>query len=119
MENRRRWRSGLWVVVLGLALFLAAAAFAGELRLPPDLIYSKADGSPGKVTFSHQLHVGLSEKCTACHNTHFRILRPTRRVTHADMEAGRSCGACHNGALAFGSTDPAGCERCHGGGKAS
>jgi c(7)-type cytochrome triheme protein len=34
-------------------------------------------------------------------------------VTHAEMEAGRSCGACHNDRMAFGPADPVGCARCH------
>jgi c(7)-type cytochrome triheme protein len=96
-----------------VVLILAGHAAAEQLRLPPDLTYSKAEGSPGKVVFSHQLHTAVADKCTACHIQLFRMLRPARQVTHADMEAGKSCGACHNGQMAFGPTDAAGCPRCH------
>lgn len=99
----------------GAVLIWSGAAAAQQLRLPPDLIYSKAEGSPGKVVFSHQFHSGVSDKCTACHVNLFRMLQPTRQVSHGDMEAGKSCGACHNGQMAFGATDPASCTRCHGG----
>ena len=106
------FRSGAaWALVALLAL--GGYAAAQQLRLPPDLPYAKAEGSPGKVIFSHQLHVAVSEKCTACHVSLFRMLAPTRTVTHAEMEAGRSCGACHNDRMAFGPTDAAGCGRCH------
>ena len=105
-------RSGAaWALVALLAL--GGQAAAQQLRLPPDLPYAKAEGSPGKVIFSHQLHVAVSEKCTACHVSLFRMLAPTRTVTHAEMEAGKSCGACHNDRMAFGPADPAGCARCH------
>ncbi len=97
----------------GAVLALGGHAAAQQLRLPPDLAYTKAEGSPGKVVFSHQFHVAVSEKCTTCHVKLFRMLQPTRQVTHAEMEAGKSCGACHNGQMAFGPTDAAGCSRCH------
>ncbi len=115
----RRWKIGItWVA--GAVLALGAHAAAQQLRLPPDLVYANANGSPGKVVFSHQLHVAVSDKCSSCHIKLFRMLHPTRQVTHADMEAGKSCGACHNGQMAFGPTDPAGCARCHvGEGKSS
>ena len=116
---RRGWRIGIAWVVAGLLVFGTLAA-AQQLRLPPDLVYAKADGSPGKVVFSHQFHLAVSEKCTACHVKLFRMLQPTRRVTHVDMEAGKSCGGCHNGQMAFGPTDASGCTRCHvGEGKSS
>jgi len=113
------WRAKA-TCMAGVVLILAGHAAAEQLRLPPDLTYSKAEGSPGKVIFSHQFHTAVADKCTVCHVKLFRMLRPTRQVTHADMEAGKSCGACHNGQMAFGPTDPAGCTRCHvGEGKSS
>jgi len=113
------WRAKA-ICMAGVVLILAGHAAAEQLRLPPDLTYSKAEGSPGKVIFSHQFHTAVADKCTVCHVKLFRMLRPTRQVTHADMEAGKSCGACHNGQMAFGPTDPAGCTRCHvGEGKSS
>lgn len=103
------------VVVAAAALALAAQAAAQPIHLPRDLVYAKAPGSPGKVVFSHNSHVAFTDKCTACHVKLFPILRPTRQVTHAVMEAGESCGACHNGQMAFGPSDPATCTRCHAG----
>lgn len=116
---KRTYRSeAAWALVALLAL--GGHAAAQQLRLPPDLTYSKAEGSPGRVIFSHQFHVAVSEKCTGCHVTLFRMLAPTRTVTHTEMEAGKSCGACHNDTMAFGPADPAGCARCHvGEGKSS
>ncbi len=112
---RCRWR--MLVVCVGAALAaLGPDALAQQLRLPRDLTYDKG-GGPGPVVFSHESHVAFSDKCTACHVALFRMLQPTRQVTHADMETGRACGACHNGQMAFPFSDPAGCDKCHGGKK--
>ncbi len=102
---------GCGLIMVGVA----AAAGGVELRLPADIAYGNGNASPGTVIFSHQTHVALAEKCTACHNVPFRMLKPTHAASHADMEAGRSCGTCHNDAMAFGLKDPGGCARCHGG----
>ena len=111
MQGRGWTTMAVWLA--GAVLIVAGHAAAQQLRLPPDLTYSKAEGSPGKVVFSHQFHTAVADKCTACHVKLFRMLRPARQVTHTDMEAGKSCGACHNGQMAFGPTDAAGCPRCH------
>ena len=34
-------------------------------------------------------------------------------MTMKDMEAGKGCGACHNGTKAFGVKDAASCAKCH------
>ncbi len=34
-------------------------------------------------------------------------------LTMKDMEAGKNCGACHNGTKAFSVKDPANCAKCH------
>ncbi|HSB77822.1 MAG TPA: c(7)-type cytochrome triheme domain-containing protein, partial [Candidatus Methylomirabilis sp.] len=96
---RHNWSAGM--IWAGVILALGASAGAQQLRLPSDLAYAKAEGSPGKVIFSHQSHVAFADKCTACHVKLFRMLQPTRQVTHAAMEKGASCGACHNGQMAF------------------
>jgi c(7)-type cytochrome triheme protein len=108
------WKRGA-ACLAGAVLIWSGGATAEQLRMPPDLVYSKAEGSPGKVVFSHRFHTGVSDKCTACHVKLFRMLQPIRQVSHGDMEAGKSCGACHNGQMVFGPTDPASCTRCHGG----
>ncbi len=110
MKHRGGEAGIIWLAAT--ALMLAGSSAAEQLRLPPDRVY-KSDGSPGKVIFSHEFHTAVADKCTACHMQLFRMLRPTHRVTHAEMDAGKSCGACHNGQVAFGPTDPAGCNRCH------
>jgi c(7)-type cytochrome triheme protein len=104
-------------LALALALpLLAAPLLAGEptpeLRLPADVTYATADGSPGPVVFSHTTHVPLADtRCDACHPGTFSILQPTGRITHEEMEAGKRCGACHNGTKAASVKDE--CGHCH------
>jgi c(7)-type cytochrome triheme protein len=83
-----------------------------EIRLPPDVTYNGAEGSPGPVVFSHATHVPLADtRCVACHPAPFSILQPTRRITHDQMNAGQKCGACHDGAKASGVQES--CDHCH------
>jgi c(7)-type cytochrome triheme protein len=86
------------------------------LKLPPPLVLDKEADSPGKVVFRHTTHVPLeNNKCLACHPRPFSILHATLRVKHDDMNAGRSCGICHDGKKAFPVDDSDSCARCHGG----
>jgi len=73
---------------------------------------------PGKknvepVTFSHKIHIGRGYRCDDCH---YKIV-PTsvnrKPVTMADMNRGKSCGACHGFQMAFTTNSAANCERCH------
>lgn len=54
--------------------------------------------SAGNIPFSHESHLkNLNNNCSACHNAIFHISRKNNpTVTMAEMEKGKSCGACHN-----------------------
>ncbi len=106
-------------LLLGAAMLLAAGlAVAQNMpKLPADLALPQSGDSPGKVTFSHQNHVGFQAKadCTACHPKLAPILRQKDAgkrevITHDKMLKGQACGACHNGKAAHGFDD---CSTCH------
>jgi c(7)-type cytochrome triheme protein len=107
------------VIVLLAATCHAEAVRAGipatpALRLPADAVYDSSVGADSAVVFRHGTHVALaSNGCTACHPRLFRILVPTGRIAHAEMDAGRSCGACHDGRRAFGVRAKESCPLCH------
>ncbi|KAB0665593.1 cytochrome c3 family protein [Oryzomonas japonica] len=63
----------------------------------------------GTTRFSHQKHLAATPDCSACHPTLFAAGH-NKRTTMAEMEKGKSCGACHNGKTAF-SLDK--CASCH------
>lgn len=98
-------------LLLGLAvtlfLFVACSAFGINI---PDVTFTTKKA--GKVVFSHNYHItqkGISNNCKTCHDTLFDMKKKIRH-TMAEMEHGKSCGACHNGSAAFGLPE---CVRCH------
>jgi c(7)-type cytochrome triheme protein len=113
-------RSWSWAVVLAIIVAIGAGgvAFGQNLpKLPADVTLPRSSDSPGKVIFAHPSHVGMRAKpdCTQCHPKLFSILKQqprqtADRITHARMEKGQKCGACHNGKAAFGFDN---CTSCH------
>jgi c(7)-type cytochrome triheme protein len=114
-------------LAVALVMVLSVAVTAGPLpNLPRDIGLRQHDGSPAKVTFSHDSHVdGKRPACTGCHPAMFKILKtsgptagaaaatgPGAAINHGSMEAGRYCGACHNDRAAFGLDK---CDLCHRG----
>jgi c(7)-type cytochrome triheme protein len=67
----------------------------------------------GKVTFDNKVHMGKGFKCTDCHDGIFKKQKGGNPMTMKDMEAGKGCGACHNGTKAFSVKDAASCAKCH------
>ncbi len=77
--------------------------------LKPGIMKFKTDG--GEATFSHDFHL-QSYKCADCHTKIFPFKAGALKATMVDMEAGKSCGACHNkGKDAFPVQDD--CGKCH------
>ncbi len=63
----------------------------------------------GPTHFSHKQHLAKVKDCSACHTKLYKTGKnPT--VTMAEMNKGKSCGACHNGKRAFGVDK---CSKCH------
>ena len=86
------------------------------LRLPADIVYPHRGSPDSAVVFSHQSHVAPGENaCVGCHNGAFPMLHRGPAPRHGDMNAGGSCGACHDGKTSFGVRDPASCATCHTG----
>jgi len=74
---------------------------------------------PVKTMFSHKSHVvtaGLS--CDSCHPDLFDRKRGAAKAkgdyNMASLDAGKYCGACHDGKTAFNTTGPETCKVCHG-----
>ena len=87
-----------------------------ELKLPADIVYSHGLSADSAVVFQHATHVELAGRvCTGCHPRPFSMLSPKHRESHAAMNAGGSCGGCHDGRRAFGVRDASSCRTCHSG----
>ena len=69
-------------------------------------------GKAGDVVFSHDSHVSdAGIGCKECHPKLYLDTKQHKKVTMAEMQKGKSCGACHNGRKAF---DVKGdCAKCH------
>jgi len=88
------------------------------LKLPPDHVYADSVGSDQAVTFRHTTHVEYEDnRCTGCHPKLFRMLGPSPPNTHRVMNAGGTCGSCHNGRHAFDVRDNESYPTCHAGRK--
>jgi len=66
--------------------------------------------SLGEAFFDHEFHLGMF-KCADCHTKIFKYKKGASSATMAQMEAGASCGTCHNGNDAFSVKDD--CVKCH------
>jgi c(7)-type cytochrome triheme protein len=67
--------------------------------------------SAGEATFSHEFHTE-AYKCIDCHTKIFPYKAGKLKASMAEMEDGKSCGACHNkGKDAFSVQDE--CGKCH------
>jgi c(7)-type cytochrome triheme protein len=104
------------MIVAALGLATAAAAQSKMPKLPGPYTFAQAGDSPGTVTFNHTSHVGeAAPSCTTCHPKSFTILKAGatadgKPITHAAMDKGAFCGACHNAKKSFGIDD---CTLCH------
>lgn len=90
------------IIILAVTASLAAGY---ELK---NVTYRTRD--IGSIVFSHKDHLKqktIKNNCKACHKEGTNKLG---HFTMADMENGKSCGACHNGNRAFAIAD---CQKCH------
>ncbi|HSR10127.1 MAG TPA: cytochrome c3 family protein [Thermodesulfobacteriota bacterium] len=78
-----------------------------------DVIFKPPKAQP--VTFSHDFHVNLGTACQKCHPNPYVTREKDKAVTMAEMRQGKSCGACHNGKMAFSVAAKEQCSKCHKG----
>ena len=97
--------------LLVLTLLVAAPALRAELG---DITLKRQSPGMGDIppaVFPHWIH-RMQYKCAACHDELYKMKAGSSRITMRDIQAGKSCGACHNGKRAFSSTF-ATCSHCH------
>lgn len=99
-------KSWLWLAAIGCLSAHPALAVVGggEITLK--------GGKAGDVVFSHERHVvegGLG--CRKCHPAPYLDVSRHKSVSMAEMQKGKSCGACHNGKSAFNVAGN--CRQCH------
>jgi c(7)-type cytochrome triheme protein len=97
-------------IVVVMTFVLSVAAFA----VPAGKTVEFDGKGAGKVVFDGKIHADKGNKCADCHASGlFKMKKGSTTMTMKDMEAGKNCGACHNGTKAFGVKDAASCAKCH------
>ena len=79
-----------------------------KIPAPKTALVYKPEGI-GVVKFSHEFHT-KSFACADCHSTLFVMRKGANKMTMEVMNAGGSCGKCHNGSTA---TPISECGKCH------
>jgi len=100
------------IVARFLVMVAMASPFGSALALPPgkSAVY---DTPLGKVVFDGKVHADKGFKCPDCHTRIFPMKKDAGKMKMAQINAGKGCGACHNGDRAFKTSDAANCRKCH------
>lgn len=96
-------------IVTALAFLAAFVLAVPTFAVAPGKTVEYLKG--GKVVFDGNTHA--KTKCNACHPAIFKMKKGAAEMTMKDMEAGKFCGACHDGTKAFSVKDTAKCGECH------
>ncbi|MBI3782247.1 MAG: cytochrome c3 family protein [Deltaproteobacteria bacterium] len=106
MRWRARFGFASLLVLLGMWTFVSH----GWGTTLGDVLYSHPSAADkiAAAYFPHWVH-RIQYKCYACHDDLFPM-KHGANPTMASMSRGESCGACHNGKIAFGVDT---CQRCH------
>jgi c(7)-type cytochrome triheme protein len=107
---RKPWRRLVATLLLAVAVAWPACQAAEYGDVPFTRKVDGMDDIPPAV-FPHWVH-RMQYKCSACHDEPFKMKAGANEVTMDLIQAGKSCGICHNGKTAFESNFDT-CLRCH------
>ena len=100
--------------VLALVVVVTLAMAVSAFAVPAGKTVEFDGKGAGKVVFDGKIHADKGGKCADCHQSGlFKMKKGADVMTMKDMEAGKFCGACHNGTKAFSVKDKAACAKCH------
>lgn len=100
------------VISAVFALLAVTLLAGGVLAVPPGKTI-EWENPAGKVVFDGKIHAEKGLKCNDCHTKIFKMKKGSDVMKMADINAGKFCGACHNGTEAFKANDPVQCSACH------
>ncbi len=100
--------------VLALAIVATLVLALSASAVPSGKTVEFEGKGAGKVVFDGKVHADKGLKCADCHQSGlFKMKKGADTITMADINAGKFCGACHNGTKAFSAKDAANCSKCH------
>ena len=101
------------IIILAFLAVLLGLAGATGFAVEGDIVF-KRKGAPGgtaPAVFPHWVH-RIRYKCYACHPALFKMKAGANEISMEAIQQGKSCGACHNGKIAWAVTFES-CGRCH------
>ncbi len=96
-----------------LAFAICGFSASNALAVPPGQIVTWTDGTQGPVIFEGAEHAEKGFKCESCHPALFQKKKGSAKMTMELLNKGEFCGACHNGKIAFSTSDTRKCHECH------
>ncbi|MFY9329709.1 MAG: c(7)-type cytochrome triheme domain-containing protein [Georgfuchsia sp.] len=101
-----------WLVAMVMAMVLSMGS---AMATPKGKTVEFVGGDKGTVVFDGTVHAAKGLKCGGCHTNPklFAMKKGADKITMADINAGKFCGACHDGNKAFKAGDEANCGKCH------
>jgi c(7)-type cytochrome triheme protein len=100
-------------IAIGLALALSLPQAPARAEYGDVILNKQAERNGQRpVVFPHWFH-RIRFQCRVCHSElDFKLRVGANDVLMADIMAGKFCGKCHNGAIAWGADR---CDLCHSG----
>jgi c(7)-type cytochrome triheme protein len=99
----------VFALVVVASFAMAISAFAVPSGKTVEFTPKGAD----KVVFDGKVHADKGLKCASCHPAVFKMKKGGDTITMKDINEGKFCGACHDGAKAFSAKEAANCAKCH------
>jgi c(7)-type cytochrome triheme protein len=100
---------------LAAGLLIACVLVGAALAVEGDVVFERKggveEGGTAVAVFPHWFH-RIRYKCYACHPTPFKMKAGANPITMEAIMAGKFCGACHNGKIAWKASFE-NCTWCH------
>ena len=103
-------KEGFKMLLMLLSLIFIPTAL---LAVPSGQIVTWEGGGQGTVQFEGDEHAEKGYKCDSCHPSLFPRKKGSVKMTMDLLNKGQFCGSCHNGKIAFNTSDPKKCHECH------
>jgi c(7)-type cytochrome triheme protein len=112
LGNAAMKRLLLWLVLASVvAVFSPTGVVLAEVG---DILFTRKTPGTAEIPpalFPHYSH-RMQFKCYVCHDSITVMKAGANNIVMDDIQAGKYCGTCHNGKLAFQATFES-CPRCH------
>jgi len=99
--------------IIFFVFFVLSFLVSNVSAVPPSQIITWKGEGYGAVTFEGDEHAEKGYKCEACHPSLFQMKKGSAKMSMNSLNKGQFCGACHNGRVAFSTSNPKKCHECH------